>query len=768
MASSSRLPRLQPSSSPDHQPTQLPTPAMPASFSNSLSSMVSTRKRKAVDDDTANQPRKLPAIAEDGAQRPIKPLRQNRTAINTASSKLGLGPPPLTKPRAPAFSGARMTRAVSAPPKSISIVRPVARPPSAAGVRSATGRTNFGPSRPGNGDDKRFLPLQNRMQSIESGRAADSAPLAADMEAERAKVSALETSRLAISKELEDAKNKGRVQHRELMNASDEIEALKKKHAREVTDLEMNVKKQDRKIRELGEELCLARSDLDREREMVGKLKSAVAQQSTAQLTLTTQNQALQAQLNVLQSSFNCSADTVSSLRYESDSARKKIAELEHEAREAEMVRRKLHNMVQELKGNIRVFCRVRPLLPSDIPTGNGRNSPNSMSPGEQERARLEALADIAFPDKRDHKDIVFSSSSENAMGQERKEAWNFGFDRVFEPNSTQDEVFEEISQLAQSCTDGYNVCIFAYGQTGSGKSFTMEGGSTEATAGMIPRAVEQVFRVAEELRSKGWEYTMQGQFLEIYNETINDLLGKGEFDKKKHEIKHDKNGTRVTDVVVQPLHSPMQVRALLALAQSRRSVAATLMNERSSRSHSVFTLHIRGTNRLTGESCEGSLNLVDLAGSERLNASGAGSDRERLRETQSINKSLSALGDVIAALGEKGEKGDKHIPYRNSKLTYLLKNSLSGNSKTLMVLNLSPMAVHLNESLCSLRFATKASHPACQQHDYWYGKKADQELVTPLSNLVVRRLPRSTPSRTRVLPLLRTPFPSSFVIVNY
>lgn len=110
-------------------------------------------------------------------------------------------------------------------------------------------------------------------------------------------------------------------------------------------------------------------------------------------------------------------------------------------------------------------------------------------------------------------------------------------------------------------------------------------------------------------------------------------------------------------------------------------------MNERSSRSHSVFTLRLSGTNTHSGESCEGSLNLVDLAGSERLNSSGAGSDKDRLKETQSINKSLSALADVIAALGEKGEKADKHIPYRNSKLTYLLQNSLSGNSKTLVSL---------------------------------------------------------------------------------
>lgn len=157
------------------------------------------------------------------------------------------------------------------------------------------------------------------------------------------------------------------------------------------------------------------------------------------------------------------------------------------------------------------------------------------------------------------------------------------------------------------------------------------------------------------------------------YNETINDLLGKGEFDKKKHEIKHEKTATsvstRVTDVNVIPLRTPCEVSSLLRLANSRRTVAATLMNERSSRSHSVFTLRISGYNEHTEERCEGSLNLVDLAGSERLNSSGAAGHKERLKETQNINRSLSALGDVIAALGEKGDKGDKHIPYRNSKV---------------------------------------------------------------------------------------------------
>lgn len=547
-------------------------------------------------------------------------------------------------------------------------------------------------------DNFRFQPFQG--QSTVGLRMVDNARISADMDAERTKVASLQAEQLSLTRHFSAARTQEPGHRRELIPHTDELEALRKWHARELLELEAEAQRRERELHDVSADLATTREDLERERSASSSLKETLAQQSTAQISLQAENTTLQGQLAALRTANDGTAGTVSSLRLDLETAQRRIEELEAEAREAEMVRRRLHNMVQELKGNIRVFARVRPVLSSDL-----------SCPGD-EKARKDAVANMLFPDTRDHREIVLNSTSESATGQERKETWNFSFDRVFEPQCTQEEVFEEISQLAQSCTDGYNVCIFAYGQTGSGKSFTMEGGPTNETVGMIPRAVDQVFQVTEELKSKGWEYTLEGQFLEIYNETINDLLGKGEFDKKKHEIKHEKGGsTRVTDVVVQPLRTPAQVRSLLALANSRRTVAATLMNERSSRSHSVFTLRIRGTNAHTGQSCEGALNLVDLAGSERLNTSGAGKDKDRLRETQNINKSLSALGDVIAALGEKSEKSDKHIPYRNSKLTYLLQNSLSGNSKTLMFLNLSPLAAHLNESLCSLRFATKVNN---------------------------------------------------------
>jgi kinesin family protein C1 len=216
----------------------------------------------------------------------------------------------------------------------------------------------------------------------------------------------------------------------------------------------------------------------------------------------------------------------------------------------------------------------------------------------------------------------------------------------------------------------------------------------------------------------------MQGSFIEVYNETYNDLLGRSEdIDKKKVEVRHDqaKKQTYLENAVSVALDGPDRVDEILDTASKNRTVAATKANMRSSRSHSVFILKLIGTNEVTGEKSEGTLNLVDLAGSERLEHSKA--EGARLKETQNINKSLSCLGDVINALGSSKENA--HIPYRNSKvrphlddqlklatnktqLTYLLQYSLGGNSKTLMFVMVSPLQAHLQETVTSLKFATK------------------------------------------------------------
>lgn len=244
-----------------------------------------------------------------------------------------------------------------------------------------------------------------------------------------------------------------------------------------------------------------------------------------------------------------------------------------------ETIRRKLHNTVQELKGNIRVFCRIRPLMSGEIPKG---------STADNEMKHFSITRKLDDPDE-----LSLVQPVESTIGQAAStKTFPFSFDRVFGPQSTQFEVFEEISQLVQSALDGYRVCIFAYGQTGSGKTHTMEGSQIdEKLLGMIPRAVLQIFSTAQSLKTdRRWEFNFEASYLEIYNETIRDLLvtsGGGD-ETAKLEIRHLPNSTKtiVTDLTVVPVESPESVLTLLKRAGHNRAVAETLCNDRSSRSH--------------------------------------------------------------------------------------------------------------------------------------------------------------------------------------
>merc|ERR1712142_433164 len=362
-----------------------------------------------------------------------------------------------------------------------------------------------------------------------------------------------------------------------------------------------------------------------------------------------------------------------------------------------ESERRKLHNAVQELKGNIRVFCRLRPMLEDERSKCGGRDAEhiNILSENNVELVKT----------------VDTDVSDSVAAGLNKNTKYEFEFDRVFGPSSTQGDVFTELSQLVQSALDGYNVCVFAYGQTGSGKTFTMEGGlglELESESGMIPRTIKQIFEVKRRLMDKHWEYKLQASFLEIYNEEIRDLLANDS--NLKHDIKmNESKEVIVTNLKVEEVVSEEQINKMIRKARKNRSWAKTLCNERSSRSHSVFLLRIEGNNTATHEKCSSTLNLVDLAGSERVKDSG--SEGMRLTEAQAINKSLSNLGNVIMALAQKGFLlQSSHVPYRDSKLTYLLQNSLGGNSKTLMFVNISPIKTSFNETLNSLRFATQVN----------------------------------------------------------
>ncbi|XP_049662989.1 kinesin-like protein KIF17 isoform X6 [Accipiter gentilis] len=283
-----------------------------------------------------------------------------------------------------------------------------------------------------------------------------------------------------------------------------------------------------------------------------------------------------------------------------------------------------------------------------------------------------------------------------------------FTFDGAYYQEHSTEQIYNEIAYpLVEGVTEGYNGTIFAYGQTGSGKSFTMQGVvDPSVQKGIIPRAFEHIFESVQ--CAENAKFLVRASYLEIYNEDIRDLLGADT--KQKLELKeHPEKGVYVKGLSLHTVHSVVQCEQIMETGWRNRAVGYTLMNKDSSRSHSIFTVHMeiytvdeQGQDHLRAAK----LNLVDLAGSERQSKTGA--TGERLKEATKINLSLSALGNVISALVDGR---CKHIPYRDSKLTRLLQDSLGGNTKTLMVACLSPADNNYDESLSTLRYANRAKN---------------------------------------------------------
>ncbi|KAM3595661.1 uncharacterized protein V6R79_000724 [Siganus canaliculatus] len=460
-----------------------------------------------------------------------------------------------------------------------------------------------------------------------------------------------------------------------------------------VTEIERELEKQRVQISQYEEELqALAgvqdelekvSSDKSTLQKELSNLESKYKVMETLRDSQETELQTLKMKLSVQESTLTRVQGTLTDTQEEVRSLKETVAQQEDQLHAGEMERRRLHNTIQELKGNIRVFCRVRPLVDGGV------------------------SKHIQLPDC-DNKTITLAKTEESHTGKtaETQKNYNFNFDRVFGPTASQQEVFEEISLLVQSALDGYNVCCFAYGQTGSGKTYTMEGDEYEECRGVIPRAVQQIFKAAEKLATQGWEFTFTASFVEIYNESLRDLLYTGKASKRpEHEIRKSANNeVTITNLTYEKVSCEDQVLGLIALANQNRSTAQTAQNDRSSRSHSVFQLDIEGVNAGRDVKCKSTLCLVDLAGSERMLKSQ--SQGERFKEMTAINGSLSNLGIVISALANK----ESFVPYRNSKLTYLLQGCLGGNSKTLMFVNIAPEPDSFGETLNSLRFASKVN----------------------------------------------------------
>ena len=370
---------------------------------------------------------------------------------------------------------------------------------------------------------------------------------------------------------------------------------------------------------------------------------------------------------------------------------------------------KKLHFAIQDLKGSIRVFCRVRPAVPGM----------------DDERAAPAVAATT-------ERDLVVTRRERR--GEDAKlTRRSFSFDRAFGPAASQAEVYEACGPLIRCVADGYDVCLLAYGQTGSGKTHTMSGPprgkrtflrKTDEDAESSPsgleslgvnyRALDDVFRVVR-AREPVAEHVVTVSVLEIYNEECRDLLaqrggtkidvaGFGATNAGSERARNRAAADNVPDAVARVARDADDVFAAMREGEANRSVGATAMNARSSRSHSVVIVRVGAVSRETRARTRGALYLVDLAGSERVARSEASGDR--LKEARHINKSLSALGDVVAALQEKRA----HVPYRNSKLTTLLRGALGPNGKAALFAHVSPAPASADESVSTLAFAERAA----------------------------------------------------------
>ncbi|KAI3610443.1 kinesin heavy chain [Moniliophthora roreri] len=330
------------------------------------------------------------------------------------------------------------------------------------------------------------------------------------------------------------------------------------------------------------------------------------------------------------------------------------------------------------MSNNIKVVCRFRP-----------QNAIENREGGE---------IVVNFDD---NLTTVQLRSQQLATGPEKD---GFTFDRVFQMGTKQQEVFDYgVKDIVKDVLDGYNGTVFAYGQTGSGKTFTMMGADidSEELKGIIPRITEQIFQSIVESDAH-LEYLVKVSYMEIYLEKIRDLLAPQNDNLQVHEEKS--RGVYVKNLSDYYVSSAREVYEIMRAGGAARVVSSTNMNAESSRSHSIFLITINQKNTETGAQKTGNLYLVDLAGSEKVGKTGASG--QTLEEAKKINKSLSALGMVINALTDPKVK---YIPYRDSKLTRILQESLGGNSRTTLIINCSPSSYNEAETLSTLRFGIRA-----------------------------------------------------------
>uniref|UniRef100_A0A671WYP2 Kinesin-like protein n=1 Tax=Sparus aurata TaxID=8175 RepID=A0A671WYP2_SPAAU len=336
----------------------------------------------------------------------------------------------------------------------------------------------------------------------------------------------------------------------------------------------------------------------------------------------------------------------------------------------------------QEVNDNVKVVVRCRPLNQKEKMMGN--------------RQAVTV-------------DEIRGTITVNKLETPQEPPKTFTFDTVFGPDSKQLDVYNLTARpIVDSVLEGYNGTIFAYGQTGTGKTFTMEGvRAVPELRGIIPNSFAHIF--GHIAKAEGdTRFLVRVSYLEIYNEEVRDLLGKDQMQRLEVKERPDV-GVYIKDLSGYVVNNADDMDRIMTLGHKNRSVGATNMNEHSSRSHAIFTITIECSEKGVDGNQHvrmGKLHLVDLAGSERQGKTGA--TGQRLKEATKINLSLSTLGNVISALVDGKST---HVPYRNSKLTRLLQDSLGGNSKTMMCANIGPADYNYDETISTLRYANRAKN---------------------------------------------------------
>ena len=481
----------------------------------------------------------------------------------------------------------------------------------------------------------------NAAKSEKGGGGSSDAALKADLAKAQKELQASNAAKVSAEAAVAKLTNEKKLVQNQLERAQKAHEQALQGTSSRVKEADAIISERDAQIRALEDELGAARADLGEVQELREfKSDTERAQQRAAELI-------------AIQTA--------------------KLDELERSYKDELALRKQYFNQLQDLKGKIRVFARCRPLGKSEI------------AKGEEDV--------ISFPN-----DMTLAHPGKEPGS---KKEWDF--DSCFPGTATQKEVFAEAKYLVQSAVDGFNVCIFAYGQTGSGKTHTIYGDPTPEGEGLTPRAVRELFSIIRRNSGK-LSISVKVYMLELYLDNLQDLLSdpKDKATQKLEVKKTPKGNVTVVGAKVLAANSPEQLLEIIQSGSKGRHTSATKMNDESSRSHLVCSLLIESTNIQTQVQTVGKLSFVDLAGSERVKKSGAAGDV--MKEAQSINKSLSALGDVISALSS----GQAHIPYRNHKLTMLMSDSLGGNAKTLMFVACSPAKYNLEETQNSLQYATR------------------------------------------------------------